>query len=87
MELSGEWGQPGHSFPLLLCLALNSECLKKLGISAGTGTQHQQLIAISTLREKVVGSEGSGSCLDHVFDGQLYEMAPWGLEGHDSPAP
>lgn len=34
MELSGEWGQPGHSFLLLLCLTLNNECLKKFRISS-----------------------------------------------------
>lgn len=27
----------------------------------------------------MLGSEGFGSHLDHVCDGQLYEMAPWGL--------
>lgn len=29
----------------------------------------------------MLGSEGSGSYLDHVGGGQLYDMAPWGLVG------
>lgn len=42
---------------------------------------------ISTLGDKVLGSEESGSRLDHVCDGQLYEMASWDLVGHGSTDP
>lgn len=29
----------------------------------------------------MLGSEGSGSYLDHVGGGQFYDVAPWGLVG------